>query len=108
MPVRLSIGQIRRSGQRYFLTRYCEAKQMKLASWNINSVRLRQNLVLDRLEGLGLDVLCLQETKTEDQFFPVDAFAEAGWPHIAMRGEKSYNGVAIISRLPITENSYQN
>ncbi|MGB0396746.1 MAG: endonuclease/exonuclease/phosphatase family protein [Candidatus Puniceispirillaceae bacterium] len=43
---------------------------MKLASWNINSVRLRQNLVLDRLEGLGLDVLCLQETKTEDQFFP--------------------------------------
>ena len=62
MPVRLSIGQIRRSEQRYFLTCYCEAKQMKLASWNINSVRLRQNLVLDRLEGLGLDVLCLQET----------------------------------------------
>ena len=62
MPIRLSIGQIRRSGQRYFLTRYCEAKQMKLASWNINSVRLRQNLVLDKLQGLGLDFLCLQET----------------------------------------------
>ena len=57
---------------------------MKLASWNINSVRLRQALVLDRLQGLDLDVLCLQETKTEDQFFPVEAFAEAGWPHSVM------------------------
>jgi len=81
---------------------------MKLASWNINSVRLRQALVLDRLQGLDLDVLCLQETKTEDQFFPVEAFAEAGWPHIVMRGEKSYNGVAIISRLPITESHHHN
>ena len=81
---------------------------MKLASWNINSVRLRQGLVLDRLQGLDLDVLCLQETKTEDQFFPADAFAEAGWPHIVMRGEKSYNGVAIISRLPITDSHHHN
>ena len=81
---------------------------MKLASWNINSVRLRQALVLDRLRALDLDVLCLQETKTEDQFFPAQAFADAGWPHIVMRGEKSYNGVAIISRLPITDNSHQN
>lgn len=79
---------------------------MKLASWNINSVRLRQALVLDRLQSLDLDVLCLQETKTEDQFFPVEAFAEAGWPHIVMRGEKSYNGVAIISRLPITDSGH--
>ena len=81
---------------------------MKLASWNINSVRLRQALVLDRLQGLDLDVLCLQETKTEDQFFPVEAFADAGWPHIVMRGEKSYNGVAIISRLPITDSEHHN
>ena len=81
---------------------------MKLASWNINSVRLRQALVLDRLQGLDLDVLCLQETKTEDQFFPLVAFAEAGWPHIVMRGEKSYNGVAIISRLPITDSEHHN
>ncbi len=81
---------------------------MRLATWNINSVRLRLDLVIDRLQGLDLDVLCLQETKTEDQHFPADALAAAGWPHIAMRGEKSYNGVAIISRLPIAEQNFMN
>jgi exodeoxyribonuclease-3 len=81
---------------------------MKLASWNINSVRLRLDLVLDRLQKLDLDVLCLQETKTQDEFFPVDALVQAGWPHIVMRGEKSYNGVAIISRLPIEESWHLN
>ncbi len=74
---------------------------MRIASWNINSVRLRLNHVLTVLEALDLDVLCLQETKTQDMFFPEDDISQAGWPHICFRGEKSYNGVAIISRLPI-------
>ena len=76
---------------------------MRIASWNINSVRLRLGLVLKVLEELELDVLCLQETKTQDEFFPEDEIKQAGWPHICFRGEKSYNGVAIISRLPIDD-----
>ena len=76
---------------------------MKLATWNINSVRLRINLVLDFLKDADIDVLCLQETKTEDAHFPAGALAEAGWAHHAYRGEKSYNGVAIISRLPLAD-----
>ena len=54
---------------------------MKLATWNINSVRLRLPLVLQFLQDADIDVLCLQETKTEDQHFPAAAFAEAGWPY---------------------------
>ena len=74
---------------------------MKIATWNINSVRLRLDLVLGFLQKADIDVLCLQETKTQDEFFPVAALADAGWEHSVFRGEKSYNGVAIISRLPV-------
>ena len=81
---------------------------MRLATWNINSVRLRINLVLDFLTQHDIDVLCLQETKTEDQHFPADALAEAGWAEQAFRGEKSYNGVAIISRLPLSDAAHMN
>ena len=51
-------------------------------------------------------MLCLQETKTEDKFFPTAEFTKAGWMHHAFRGEKAYNGVAIISRLPLGEVSH--
>ena len=81
---------------------------MKLATWNINSVRLRLPLVLEFLNGHDIDALCLQETKTEDVHFPSDALAEAGWRHQAYRGEKSYNGVAIISRLPLSDAAHLN
>ena len=81
---------------------------MRLATWNINSVRLRLPLVLEFLNGHDIDVLCLQETKTEDVHFPSEALAEAGWPHQAYRGEKSYNGVAIISRLPLADAAHLN
>ena len=81
---------------------------MKIATWNINSIRLRIQLVIDFLKEHDVDVLCLQETKTQDKQFPVQAIAEAGWPNIAMRGEKSYNGVAILSRLPLTDITYLN
>ena len=74
---------------------------MKIATWNINSVRLRLDLVLRFLQNADIDVLCLQETKTQDEFFPVAALADVGWEHSVFRGEKSYNGVAIISRLPV-------
>ena len=70
---------------------------MRIATWNINSIRLRIQLVIDFIKEHDIDVLCLQETKTEDQYFPSAAFAEAGWSHQVFRGEKSYNGVAIIS-----------
>ena len=74
---------------------------MRIATWNINSVRLRIDLVTKFLNESDIDVLCLQETKTEDKFFPSSALADTGWNHHAFRGEKSYNGVAIISRLPL-------
>ena len=79
---------------------------MRLATWNINSVRLRIDLVTGFLRDHDIDVLCLQETKTEDRHFPAEALAEAGWPEHVFRGEKSYNGVAIISRLPLSDGAH--
>jgi len=76
---------------------------MKLATWNINSVRLRKNLVRRLLRDKGPDVLCLQETKTIDALFPGKAFAELGYVHQAIAGQKGYHGVAILSRAPFTE-----
>jgi exodeoxyribonuclease-3 len=75
---------------------------MRIATWNINSVRLRLDLVLSFLENYQPDVLCLQETKTPDEFFPAAAFAEKGYGFQHIQGMKSYNGVAILSRLPLT------
>jgi exodeoxyribonuclease-3 len=74
---------------------------LRIATWNINSVRLRLPIVLKLLEEHRLDILCLQETKTPDEFFPNEAFATLGYEHTHIHGMKSYNGVAIISRLPL-------
>ena len=75
---------------------------MRIVTWNINSLRLRLGL-LERLAlELAPDVICLQETKCPDEFFPEDAPARLGYPHHVRRGMKSYNGVAILSRLPLT------
>lgn len=73
---------------------------MKLATWNINSVRLRLPLVLRFLAAERPDVLCLQETKVINDLFPADAFERAGYIHRAISGQKGYHGVAILSRLP--------
>ena len=73
---------------------------MKLATWNINSVRLRQELVLRFLKEQAPDVLCLQETKVMNELFPADPFRQAGYVHQAINGQKGYHGVAILSRLP--------
>lgn len=74
---------------------------MKIATWNINSVRLRINNVLRLLEEEQPDILCLQETKAQDSDFPLQAFHDAGYVHTVFSGEKSYNGVALISRVPL-------
>lgn len=76
---------------------------MKLVTWNINSVRLRQNLVLDLIRQTDADIICLQETKTPDKHFPSKTFTDAGFKYLHFTGMKSYNGVAIISRLAFEE-----
>ena len=72
-----------------------------IATWNINSVRLRIGLVERYLEQHQPDVLCLQETKVRDGEFPFAAFHKAGYKHVAINGQKGYHGVAIASKLPI-------
>ena len=74
---------------------------LTLATWNINSVRLRIRLVLRLLRQIQPDVLCLQETKTPDEHFPRAAFEKAGYPHMLVHGMKGYNGIAIVSRRPL-------
>ena len=77
---------------------------MKIATWNINSVRLRIEQVLKFINDQNIDLLCLQETKTEDKFFPSGEFLKIGMNHQYFRGEKSYNGVAILSKIKFEEN----
>ena len=74
-----------------------------LATWNINSVRLRLPLVLRFLKKHPVDVLCLQEIKCQNEQFPAKNFARAGYPYQAVHGQKGYHGVAIVSRHPLTE-----
>lgn len=74
-----------------------------LATWNINSVRLREQLVLRMLAEHGPDVLCLQECKSPVDKIPTEGFAEAGYNHMVARGQKGYNGVAILSKLPLED-----
>jgi exodeoxyribonuclease-3 len=81
---------------------------MRIATWNINSVRLRIDQILRFIKDKNLDLLCLQETKTENKFFPNKAFEEIGFIHQFYRGEKSYNGVAILSKLNFEENGHIN
>lgn len=74
-----------------------------LATWNINSVRLRIGLVEDFLKAHAPDVLCLQETKCRDAEFPTAAFRRFGYEHLAINGQKGYHGVAIASRVPFAQ-----
>ena len=74
---------------------------MKLATWNVNSIRQRVGHVTRWLEHAGPDILVLQETKCEAHAFPHEAFAPLGYRSEAV-GQKAYNGVAVISRLPFT------
>lgn len=75
---------------------------LKLASWNVNSLKVRLEQVLGWMAESGTDILALQETKLIDENFPASAFIEQGY-HIVFAGQKTYNGVAVISKEPITE-----
>ncbi len=74
-----------------------------LATWNINSVRLRADLVAKLMKEEGPDVLCLQECKSPVEKIPAEVFAALGYTHMIARGQKGYNGVAIFSKQPIEE-----
>ena len=74
---------------------------LRIATWNINSLRLRLPLLKELIAALEPDVICLQETKVPDELFPAEAPELLGFPHVLFRGMKGYNGVAILSRLPI-------
>lgn len=75
---------------------------LKLASWNVNSLKVRLEHVLQWMESTNIDILALQETKLTDEFFPVEAFQSQGY-EVVFAGQKTYNGVAIISRYPMIE-----
>lgn len=75
---------------------------LKLASWNVNSLKIRLDQVLQWLESSQMDVLALQETKLTDENFPAKIIEEHGY-HVVFSGQKTYNGVAIISRHPISD-----
>ncbi len=80
-----------------------QSNSASIVTWNINSVRFRIDLVARFIEIYKPDVLCLQETKCIDDSFPLNAFHKLGYPHIALKGQKAYHGVATISRWPIAE-----
>jgi exodeoxyribonuclease-3 len=76
-----------------------------VATWNVNSIRSRLHALLPWLEEVGPDVVCLQETKVQDPQFPREAVEAAGY-RAAFRGEKAYNGVAVLSRAPLEDVSF--
>jgi exodeoxyribonuclease III len=78
-------------------------QSLRIATWNINSVRLRRPLLGELVKALDPDVICLQETKCPDEHFPLDDIRAFGFVHIAHKGMKGYNGVAILSRIPFVE-----
>ena len=78
---------------------------MLIASWNVNSIRTRLSHVLNWIEEKQPDVLCLQETKVIDEDFPVEVFIKQGY-EVKFYGQKSYNGVAIISKKNISDIRY--
>jgi len=75
---------------------------MRIASWNVNSVRTRLDQVLTWLQQEQPELLCLQETKVADELFPHGAFEQIGY-RCAISGQKAYNGVALVSRVPLED-----
>lgn len=81
---------------------------MKIATWNINSVRLRMGLLKQFCDKYAPDIVCLQETKCQDSQFPLDDIKQLGFRHVYFRGEKSYNGVVIMSKIPFEQPNFKN
>ena len=79
------------------------SKTFTLATWNINSVRLRIDSVVRVLKDYAPDILCLQETKCPQGQFPSGPLKDMGYGHIAEFGQKGYHGVAIVSRVGIAD-----
>jgi exodeoxyribonuclease-3 len=75
---------------------------MQIAAWNVNSLKVRLPQVLDWLAANPVDALCLQELKMTDEVFPLAAIQEAGY-HAVFSGQKTYNGVAVLSRSPVRD-----
>ncbi len=76
---------------------------MRITTWNVNSLTARLQHVLDWTAANPVDVLCLQELKLTDDKFPLEVLRGAGYEHCAVFGQKTYNGVAIMSRLPLRD-----
>jgi len=76
---------------------------LKVTTWNVNSLTARLQHVLDWTSANPVDVLCLQELKLTDEKFPLDVLRSAGYSHCAVFGQKTYNGVAIMSRQPVRD-----
>ena len=76
---------------------------VRIISWNVNSVRKRLDGIAALVEETAPDILCLQETKVSNPDFPLDALADLGFPHAVLNGNKGQGGVAILSRLPFTD-----
>jgi len=76
---------------------------LRVTTWNVNSIKVRADQVLAWSARQSPDVLCLQEIKTEDGGFPAARFAEAGFASAAVAGQKTYNGVAILAKAPLTD-----
>ena len=81
---------------------------MRIATWNINSVRLRLLQVFRFIKEQDIDILCLQETKSPNEKFPSEEFKKLGFEYQHYRGEKAYNGVAILSKTKFLSCSYIN
>src|SRR3954452_21893895 len=79
------------------------SRRLKIASWNINSVRARTALVERLIAEQQPDILCLQETKVLDSIFPADLFHRHGYIHAELNGQRMHHGVAILSRVPLKE-----
>src|ERR1700759_816870 len=77
--------------------------QLRIATWNVNSVRLRSEQVARFVAEQAPDVLCLQEIKCREGEFPIQAFVDMGLPHLRIAGQKGWHGGAIASRLPIED-----
>ena len=80
--------------------------RFSLTTWNINSVRLRIDLVAKFIKAVRPDVLCLQETKCIDDAFPLKRFRRLGYEHVALNGQKGYHGVAIDFEAAVREHRH--
>ena len=78
---------------------------LRIASWNINSIRIRLDLVRSFTQKFRPHILCLQEIKCSDDLFPAEDVRQMGYKHIALNGQKAYHGVAILSKLPLRKES---